>query len=388
MDLTLFFNPLDEALFSQFKTPNSLASEIKANFNGLNDWGEAQIAIIGLCEERGTTSNKGVGEAADVVRKQLYILKKASHSYKIIDLGNLRNAPTLQETYLRLKVVCELLLQENIIPVLIGGSHDLMLGQYWAYQNLEKIISVANIDAFVNVDELSGEENQKHLLTMLTHQPNYLFNFSQIGHQTYLNSTKFLEILERLYFNVYGIGKIRENIENIEPVIREADMLAFDITAIRRSDAPANAYSQPFGLTSDEACQLCWFAGLNDKTSSVGFYEYNPSLDLHRHTAQVLAVMVWYFIEGFYHRKGEIDFQGGAFTKYYVSLDFYTETETNHQLVFYKQLSTEKWWLEVIYMNEKKGKKTHIIPCSYHDYEIAVKGEIPDCWMNAHAKLM
>jgi len=384
IDLRLFFNNLDEELWAECREDiSSVFLQLSVHSHNFPDWQKADIAIIGLLEERGTQKNIGVAGAADAVRKRFYKLKKSKAPYKVADLGNLRPAPSLQETYQRIKVVCELLLAENVIPVLIGGSNDLMIGQFLAYQGLEKIISVANIDAVVDVDEMQNEENKKHLLQILTHQPNYLFNFSQIGHQGYLSSSGFLEIFEKMYFDVFGVGKIRENILNVEPIIRDADMVAFDLTAIRKADAGASIYAQPFGLTSDEAAQLCWYAGISPKTSSIGFYEYNPQLDTHGHNAQVLAVLLWYFIEGFYHRRKVGDFNSKSFVKYIVPLG---EDKDAHELIFYKQLATNQWWLEVPY-NAIRAEPLKIA-CSYQDYLNTVEGGIlPDRWISTHAKL-
>jgi formiminoglutamase len=387
INLTLFFNQLEEDLWKQAEQDiSSLYHQLSIHYNSLPNWQDADIAIIGLLEERGTQKNLGVSGAADAIRQQLYKLKKSKVPYKVVDLGNLRPAPSLQETYQRLKVVCELLISENVVPLLLGGSHDLMIGQFWAYQSLDQIISIANIDSMVDVDENQSEANKNHLLQILTHQPNYLFNFSQVGHQGYLSSSGFLEIFEKMYFDIYSVGKIRENILNLEPIIRDADMVTFDISAIRKADAGATIYAQPFGITSDEAAQICWYAGISPKTSSIGFYEYNPQLDTHGHNAQVLAVMVWYFIEGFYHRKREDDFDSRAFAKYIVP--FGHEKEFNHavdELVFYKQLATNQWWMEVPYnqINSKPIK----IACSYQDYLVATEGMIPDRWVSTHAKL-
>ncbi|GAB4491822.1 MAG: formimidoylglutamase [Raineya sp.] len=384
IDLRLFFNNINEELWAGCRDDvSSMFLRLDVHFQSFPDWQKADIALIGLLEERGTQKNVGVSGAADAVRKHFYKLKKSKIAYKVADLGNLRPAPSLQETYQRIKVVCELLIAENVVPVLIGGSNDLMIGQFWAYQGLEQVISIANIDAVVDVDESQREENKKHLLQILTHQPNYLFNFSQIGHQGYLSSSGFLEIFEKMYFDVLSVGKIRENILAVEPVIRDADMVAFDLTAIRKADAGASIYAQPFGLSSDEAAQMCWYAGISPKVSSIGFYEYNPQLDTHGHNAQVLAVLIWYFIEGFYHRRKTGDFNSKAFVKYIVPLG---ENREAHELIFYKQLATNQWWIEVPYntINAEPLK----IACSYQEYLDTVQGGIPpDRWISTQAKL-
>jgi formiminoglutamase len=170
----------------------------------------------------------------------------------------------------------------------------------------------------------------------------------------------------------------------MEPAIRHADMFSFDITAIKSSDAPGNANAQPFGLTGEEACQICWYSGLNEKLSSVGFYEYNPEFDdVHKKTASVIATMIWYFVEGFYHRKQETNFKSNDFLKYVVSMPVEPETIT-----FYKSKLTEKWWMEVgLSRIGAKYSRNSIVPCSYSDYQTATKGEVPERYINALAKM-
>src|SRR5690606_3752835 len=129
------------------------------------------------------------------------------------------------------------------------------------------------------------------------------FNYSNIGYQTYFVNQESLRVMEKLFFDVHRVGEIAGDITKAEPVIRNANMLSFDISAIRSSDAFGNANAGPNGFFGGEACQLCRYAGMSDKLSSIGFYEFNPVYDQNGQTALLLAQMVWYFIDGFYHRK-------------------------------------------------------------------------------------
>jgi formiminoglutamase len=269
-----------------------------------------------------------------------------------------------------------------VIPIILGGSHDLDYGQYQAYQGLEKLVSVLNVDATVDLHVHNpAHKCEHHIHEILLHEPNYLFHYSQLAYQSYLTSPDALAVLESLQFDIYRIGQIRESMQEMEPIIRYADMMSFDITAIRMTDAPGNANAQPFGLTGEEACQICWYAGLNEKMTSVGFYEYNPDLDFRGQTAGVLATMIWYFVEGFYNRKNESDFSDRKYTRYVVSvLD-----DNSQNLVFYKSNFSDKWWIEVPYPNEPD--KHCIVPCSYQDFEMANQGELPQRWITTYSKL-
>ena len=385
MDLKIFFSSVDESIGDSIKSPNSFYRSIEVNEGKMPDYKSADAVLIGLEENRGTNTNAGVSKAADAVREKLYKLQKGTGAYRIVDLGNLRNGVDLNETYKRIREVCEVLIQKNILPVLFGGSQDLDYGQFWAYEDMDKLISILNVDAFLDMQE-SDDENlaRKHIHKIMLHEPNFLFNYSQLGHQTYLIDSKMMATIEKLYFDARRVGSLRPNLADVEPMVRDADMLTFDLTAIRSSDAPGNANAQPFGLTGEEACQICWYAGLNEKLSSVGFYEYNPDKDVDGKTASVLATMIWYFVEGFYHRRNEADFKENDYLKYVVSMP--SEPET---LVFFKSKLSEKWWLEVPYpFGKERYSRDCIIPCSYSDYEKANKGVLPERWISTHAKLI
>ncbi|HLF33796.1 MAG TPA: formimidoylglutamase [Cyclobacteriaceae bacterium] len=385
MEINIFFTPVSESLYRDIGTSSSFFNNIYLPGKAFPDFSQADIAIIGLTENRGSRNNPGVSGAADEIRKKLYRLKKGTGKYKIIDLGNLRNGNSLDDTLGRLTEACNMLMDKEVMPLVIGGSHDLDLGMFTAYRDLGKLVSVLNIDAMLDMDNGDpADESHSHVRKLLMLEPNFLFNFSQIGYQTYLIDPESISIMEQLYFETYRVGKLRHNIYEMEPVIRDADMLSFDITGIKSGDAPGNANAQPFGLTGEEACQICWYAGLNEKLSSAGFFEYNPDLDdTLRKTASVVATMVWYFIEGFYNRKDHFSFKSNHYLKYLVSMPGDPES-----IVFYKSKISEKWWLEVPNISTRKVfERKSIVPCSYADYQKAMKGEVPERWVNAQARM-
>lgn len=385
MDLTILFSPVDEAIYSADYPANSFFKNIRAYTEKMPEYKGAHIALIGIKEERGTSTNQGTAQGPDEIRKKLYALKKGTGAYTIVDLGNLNPGIDLDETYLRISEVCRILLESNVLPILLGGSHDLDYGQYRGYEDLQKLVSFLNIDASFDLEEnKNASPSKQHIHKMLLHEPNYLFGYTHLAHQLYLVDAFSSAVLEKLNFEAHRLGQMRTNLNEMEPAIRNADMMSFDITAIKSSDAPGNANAQPFGLTGEEACQICWYAGLNEKLSSAGFFEYNPNYDdIHKKTASVIATMIWYFIEGFYNRKHESNFKSNDFLKYVVAMPVQPEAIT-----FYKSKFTEKWWMEVsvVRVGAKYPRNT-IVPCSYADYQTATKGEIPERYINALAKI-
>ncbi len=379
MDLKLFFDPIEmdvDQLLNSFQSFIFINRYKMPNHEGMD------IALIGLCEYRGAGTSATNNNSINEVRKELYKLKKGFGNYRIIDLGNLRNGPTLEETYLRIKEVCRYLMEKDIIPVLFGGTHDLDLGQYYGYESLKKLISVLVIDNQMDFDE-SQVQTKGHLSKIFKYRPNYLFSYYHLAYQSYLTDQNSIELLEKLSFEAIRLGVVKENIKNIEPMIRDTDMMSFDLSALQNLYVPAASDSKIYGLTGEEACQLSWYAGQNEKMSSVGFYNYDASQDSEkRQTAFVLSTMIWYFIEGYYHRKGDKNFKSNDYLMYEVHLGRTPET-----IRFYQSKLSQRWWMEILNLGSKTGfNRPRMIACNYSDYETALKGEVPDRWINFTAK--
>ena len=192
-------------------------------------------------------------------------------------------------------------------------------------------------------------------------------------------------MMNKMYFDANRLGQMRENMENVEPIVRNADMLSFDMGAIRHSDASGNSNASPNGFYGEEACQIARYAGMSDKLSSIGFYELNPAFDTNKQTAFLLAQMIWYFIDGYYNRKDDFPIVNkDEYTKYRVAL-----TNHDHEIVFYKSNRSDRWWMDVPYPPNHKVKyeRHHMTPCSYNDYETACSDEMPDNWWKTYQKL-
>ena len=130
MDLTILFSPIDELIYTADYTVNSFYKSIRAYTEKMPNYKDAHLALIGVKEERGTGNNQGTKQGPDEIRKKLYQLKKGTGAYNIVDLGNLNPGIDLDETYVRLSEVCRMLLESNVMPIILGGSHDLDYGQY------------------------------------------------------------------------------------------------------------------------------------------------------------------------------------------------------------------------------------------------------------------
>ncbi len=397
MNLAIFFDPLPEDLVVAPAAATTLAGAVTPFVHSFPDWRTADLALIGLDEWRGSAAGAPVTHGANTVRRQFYQLQKSSSPCRLVDLGNLRPGLTLEDTYQRLREIIAALLEQNTVPLLLGGSHDLDYGQFLAYETLDRPVSFATVDARVDMAEpgTSTYPEDSHLRRMLVHAPSFLFNFAQLAHQQYLVAPDVLTALEKLHFETLRVGQIRDDIRQAEPLLRQADFVSFDVAALRWQDAPAYYPANPFGLTNEEAAKLAWYAGCNDQLTSFGLYGYRPDYDPHALAATVLATMLWYFVEGFYYRRRETDFRGPSFVRYAAGLhgparySFQADEkdgddESPDRILFYKSQQTDRWWMEVVNLT---GNARRIVPCSYQDYLRAAQGDVPHRWILTQALL-
>jgi len=390
MEIALYLEPVNAAQFNFIRSQDGtrIGDRIK-NFADEDDvkLAEFDIAIIGVQEDRNAINNIGCATAAQQVRKHLYGLYRNSIEINIVDLGDIKQGNEVKDTYFALKEILVELHKSNILPIIIGGGHDLTYPVYLAYETMEKIINMVTVDALFDLAKTDEDINsQTYLSKIILHKPNFLFNYANIGYQTYFVDPGAVKLMNNLFFDAHRLGPVREQIEDTEPVIRNADTISFDMGAIRQSDAPGNGNASPNGFSGEEACQLMRYAGLSEKVSSIGLFEFNPKHDQREQTAQLAAQMLWYFLDGYGNRSNDFpDGNNGKFIKYFVELE-----GVNEDIVFYKNKSTDRWWMEIPVSEEKRSKyRRHLmVPCSYHDYQTACNNEIPDRWWQTYQKLM
>ena len=377
--------PVDDAIVAHtgLLSEQSLGRNINIHSKqqGLPETDGAQLAIIGVLEDRNTVDNFGSGNDLSKIRKNLYELYNGNWFANIIDLGNIPKGNEVEDTYFALKEIVTTLIKKNIVPIIIGGGQDLTYANYRAYDKLEQTVNLTVVD---NKFDLGNSEeditSQSYLSKIVMEKPNNLFNFSNIGYQTFFNSQEEIDLLSKLHFDAYRLGEVAGNVKLVEPIMRDADIVSIDIGAIRRTEAPANNNAVPNGFYGEVICAIARYAGISDKVSSFSVYEYNAKFDDQDQTAQLIAQIIWYFIEGYNFRTNEYPFTSKKDYKKYIVL--VEDTTIN----FFKSNKSDRWWMEVIHENNKSPKRT-LIPCTYDDYLMAGNQVIPERWWKTFRKL-
>lgn len=338
------------------------------------DWTEADIVIIGCGEQRGKGMDAIWSYGPDAIREELYKMYDWHPSIKVADMGNLQEGATPGDTRAALRTILQEIEAAGKIAIVIGGSHDLTLQQYECFKNKQKTINAAVMDMLIDLEETEGISDTGFLMDMLTEQPNFVRHYSHLGFQSYYVNPNVLETLDKLRFDCYRLGKVREQIEEMEPVLRSCDMVSIDMSVVRYCDAPFLRNGSPNGLFGDEICQLTRYAGMSSLISSFGVYGYQPEPDKDKQGAKLIAQMLWYFVDGYWVGKQEASLNDRTdFIEFNVSMD-------GNPTLFLKSKKTNRWWIQL--------PDDSFIPCSYNDYLKAAHNEIPERWFREQERII
>ena len=347
--------------------------------NPIKSFENFDIALIGVQDER-NSDNKGTCKAPDLIRKELYKLYIPS-TVNIIDIGNLKNGKTVKDTYIALTDLVYELLKEELVVIILGGSKDLIIPVCKVYKKGKKAFSLCSVEPKFDLGELNDIVSSDTYLSEVIKNNNKLFNYSNIGFQSYYNSLKDINYINENFETVrlgIAVSKLSQN----EPYIRDADFFSIDIKSVKSSDAPGVNSTSVNGFYGEEICQLSKYAGFSDKVSVFGLFEVNPDYDNDNKTVELSAQVIWHFIQSFYNRKNEYpESIIKKFRKYIVNIDGISDN-----VCFYKSTKTGRWWVEVNY-NVKNDERSKIISCSYEDYLKATRNEIPERWWNFFNKM-
>lgn len=368
----------------QLQHHQSLGNQIRLHSkqDGIPDLDNVQIALICLRENRRDPNTLGEKISFTEIRLAFYSLFPGNWHTKIADLGDIAPGETVEDTYFAVRSLNEVLVKRGVIPIYIGGSQDLVYPIYRSYDKLDQMVNLVNVDSRFDLGDANKPlEHQSYVGKIIVDKPYNLFNYCNLGYQTYFNPQEEIDLMDRLYFDTYRLGNISADLSIVEPVMRDADIVCVDLGAIRSSELSTRHNKMPNGFDGKEICQIIRYAGISDRVSNFAIFAYNND-DQEQKAAMLVAQMMWYFVEGVNFRASEnINIENNDFVKYQVPID-------NEVLTFYKSNKTERWWIEIPFISglNNKLKRHTLLPCTYQDYLDACDQNIPERWYKARKK--
>lgn len=381
-DISFYFTPISSERITEKGIGREIEIHTEEGFPELNKKG---IALFYVPEFRNSPYERVKKEK---FREQFFQLNIGRDwKKKIYDLGDVLPGETINDTYFAVSKIISTLVKNEIIPILIGGSQDLTMALYKGYETLEQYVNLCTIDSKLDIglpeNEIHSEAYISHLLMQ---RPCYLFNHANIGLQIPLAEKNEIDLFEKLYFDYCRLGEFNSDFKRAEPHLRNSDILSIDLTSVRYGDLIDNQYTNPNGFYADQMCQMARYAGMSDKLSSLGIFNYLPENGETKNISDLVAQIIWYFIDGIVARVGDYPIGNRKnYLKFIVHLDDFKE-----EIIFYKSDKSARWWMEIPYPAEEKRKyeRHYLVPCSQEDYDRAMRNEIPDLWWKTYQKLV
>ena len=382
MEFELSFDPVEHNS-NEFRSGQlgSLVDDYTpGNFPNLS---EADVVVFSITENRGLNSDEKL--KFEAIRNELYSLYQGENRIRIADLGTLKLGASPSDTYQLLADVLQECNDRGLFALFVGGSQDCTVGQYKSFVQSNQFCNMVAIDSRFDLgldqQNLNANSYLSHIINL---QPNVLFNYSNLAYQSYLVSRNEIEFLNKLFFDVHRLGSLRSNLEEVEPVLRDANFISLDLSAIKMSECTAVVDGSPNGLTSDEVCQLMRYSALGNKLQSFAIYNFNGDNDINNQSAKLIAQMIWCFFEGFFHKLRAVTANDENLVKYHVSM-----RDGEYNTCFFKNKQNDKWWMEIPILSDENQKFAphFFVPCSYGDYLVASKGDIPERWWQAFQKI-
>ena len=360
-----FFSPVKVEIidFLNKLDTNQLGNKIKINGRDkLNSLETLDIVIFSINEYRFNSITQKSFNANKDFRKKLYKLYYGNWDLNIFDLGDLEIGNKISDTQFALESVLKSFLKNQTLVLTIGGSQNLLYNIYSSQKQSLQNINLVSVDNKIDF----SDNDESFLSKIIMDENNKLANFSNIGYQKHLTSVPENKLLDKMYFESISFGKIRHNISCAEPVLRDSNIVSFNINSVKSGDLN-NAHQYPNGLSSYEWCSLSRFSGISSRVNVVSFFE-NWDLSIMN---SLIAESTWYVIDGYASRTNENpQNDSNDFIYYHIELD-------NYKFKFYRSKLSDRWWVEFI-NDELISIEKDIISCTYNDYNNCKNSVIPE----------
>lgn len=269
-----------------------------------------QVALLGLADDTGVRMNNGRPGAAGgpaAFRAALARYGVASpHGWeypRVYDAGDVQPAGTLEETHARVREAAGAILDLGLLPVAIGGGHDLTFPFVQAAAMRYGRLAGVYFDAHLDVRETAGSGMPfRRLIEDCGVGPLHLIGFNPL-----VNSRE-----HAAWF--LGHGGIFEEVsqgQTPRPLHHESSRAAqpelfvsFDLDCLDAAHAPGVSAVNPCGLSVRDVEPMVLAAGECDRVRCFDIMELNPAHDDGGRTARVAAHLFLTFLRGVARRSG------------------------------------------------------------------------------------
>lgn len=292
------------------------------------------------------------------IRKTLYSLAKHEISIPIADLGDIISGKSLEDTHYLVEELLLKCLENQSLPVVVGGGADLSLAIYQAVSQVHNKLVYAHIDSKIILDPVENSISERNFLTRILSNKTSLEQLYHLGYQRHLNEKASVDFLEEMDAELVSLSGMMGDTGRIEPFLRKANVVTLSADVAESQFFIASRHPQVNGLNPRELCSLFKEIGMGQKLSAFGIF--NTSIQLEQPIyQQLIAQSLWYFLEGIVIQKSHP--KETSYETYVVMVD-------HHYYHFKRGIFTNLW-----YFGEKEDVED-CLPCTEQDYRAATQG--------------
>ena len=242
-------------------------------------------------------------ELSKIIKNKTFI------KIRIIDYGAISPVKeNVKRTHEKVTLAVEKILKANIIPIVVGGGHDISFGSVKALSQAYKKIGQINFDAHYDVRPVingrisSGTPfrrllegrflNGKNFVELGVHSPKNLQE-----HYEYLMKKK-ATVLKLNHISKTGIEKSLNRALRVASQNTNAVAFDIDIDGVQKRFAPGCSAPGIKGFTKKQILQAAYIAGKNKNVRLFNLMEVNPLYDVNDKTVELAAKLILSFIQG------------------------------------------------------------------------------------------
>ncbi len=266
------------------------------------------IGIVGFCCDEGVKRNLGrigAAEGPNEWRKAFANMPNHTTNLSIYDFGNINcDDNDLESAQEKLGELISEILAHGIMPIVIGGGHEVAWGHYQGLTKAKprKNIGIINIDAHYDLrPKLDGNKGSSGTPFLQISEDckknNKPFNYCCIGIQETANTPSLFETAKNLGVNTILAKdlkdkeevstKLNDFIANVESIYLTICMDTFCSGA-----APGVSAPQPLGPMPSDIMPILKKIIDNKKVISVDVAELSPKHDVGNKTSTLAAVII------------------------------------------------------------------------------------------------
>ena len=283
---------------------------LAANIEGSLIENKTNIGLIGYVCDEGVKRNQGrIGarKGPKNVRNQLGKLPIHFNNKRITDFGDVICLDeNLEDCQIAFSKIISKLIINNIMPIAIGGGHDIAFANFNGIKNALKNstknnIGIINFDAHFDLREVETQPNSGTPFNQILSE-NKNVNYFTIGIQQQSNTKELFEIASKN--NVSFVSNFEcetFNIDlknNLNSFIEKVDYLyiTIDLDGFSSAFAPGVSAPSSLGYAPNFVYQVLTFLFQSKKVISCDIAELNPDFDIDNSTAKLAAKLLDFIV--------------------------------------------------------------------------------------------